>query len=334
MKYPRANNYLMYQRTGQDTCRITDFSEDGAVLEVDMETARFLRRLDGKTAPGKCLHGASGAEVKEVLEVLRENGLLRDHGRLLFGGPGSVKMTLWIPGMKFQRSFFPVIWNFLLLLTWLPFAGIGMFLFLREPEAYMEVVNHFELQIFGGLIVGLLAGMAIHEMSHGAASMCYGVKVFEFGVFVDFFMPGAYSDLEYKLARKRWHRIQILGAGIESNFWLAGFCLMIGKVFPGAGLFFMMSAFSNAILGLSNLNFWRMPDGGMLDGMLIFQEILGTDHFFQEAFDAVFNWRKRIKIKQKMGLSGYALILLYGAVLFYQITVPLSIVSNILLFYK
>ena len=58
MKYPKANNYLVYKKVDDDWCRIRDYSDDKiSSLEVDMKIARFLRRLDGKTSPMKCMPG-------------------------------------------------------------------------------------------------------------------------------------------------------------------------------------------------------------------------------------------------------------------------------------
>ena len=333
MKYPRANNYLVYKKIDNDRCRISDYSgAEVSVMEVDMETARFLRRLDGKTSPGKCLPGASKAEIREKLRVLKRNGLLRTKKTVTFKGLVSMEVTLWIPGARFQRSVFPKIWNWILLFSWLPLLCMGIFLFMKGMDGYLEKVVNAELQVVAGIAVGLLAGMLFHELSHGAASMSYGVKVFEFGIFFNLFMPGAYAALYEQMSKNRWHRIQILGAGIESNFWLAGFCLMIGKLFPAAGLFFMMGAMVNVLLGLSNLCLWTLSGGTALDGMLIFSEILGVQEIFKEAWETVFSSRKRRKIRTSMGMSGYALIFVYRAVVAFQILFPVSMIANIMVF--
>lgn len=330
MKYPKANNYLVYKKVDDDRCRIRDYSDDKiSSLEVDMKTAHFLRRLDGKTSPMKCMPGTSAEEVREMLRMLKRNGLLRTKKRVIWKGIGSVEVTLWIPGMKFQKSIYPKIFNWMLLLTWLPLLCAGLFLFLKDMGRYVERMEWVDFQILMGFIAGMLWGMLFHEIAHGSASMSYGVKVFELGIFLDFFMPGAYAALDVQLSKNRWHRIQILGAGVEANFWIGGCCLVLGRCFPALGCFFMMSAICNILLGMSNICLWRLVGGADLDGMLIFSEILGVDNFLDKARIAVFNKRKRREIRAKLGMSGYALIFVYRVIFLFQVLFPVSLVANL-----
>lgn len=70
MKYPQANNYLIYEQTCENTCRITDYSQgEPVVWETDIDTAHFLRRMDGRTSPTKYLAVLPWCREKEVLWV-------------------------------------------------------------------------------------------------------------------------------------------------------------------------------------------------------------------------------------------------------------------------
>lgn len=325
-KYPRANNYLSYQAAGEDRCLISDHSgKKVARYEVDMDTARFLRRLDGKTPPERCLPDASADERKELLRRLKRNGLLRTYGRLLLEGPGSLKLTLWIPGSKSRRSLPARWWNRILLISWLPVFCMGLFLFMHNRGNYMAEVSHVGLQIAGGAVTGLLAGMLLHELSHGAAALSYGVKVFEFGLFLEHFMPGAYTAIDERRARRRWHRIQIDGAGVEANLWTTGLCLTAGLQIRGLCILFLMMAMVNLMLGLTNLCFWNG-----LDGMFLFSEIIGIPDFLKTASEVLFDRRRKRQIRSEMGISGYALLFTFRAVLGIQLLMPAAIVFNLL----
>lgn len=325
MRYPRANNYLTYQAADGGRCLITDYSgEKVARHEVDMETARFLHRLDGKTSPRKCMPDASSEEIRGLLRELKKKGLLRTWGKVLFCGLGSLRLTLWIPKAKAGRSPVPKWWNRILLVTWLPVLLMGILPLLECPSEYMKDLPYGGEQILLGAAAGLILGMLLHELSHGAAAMSYGVKVFEFGVFLEHFMPGAYTAVDERRARKRWHRIQIDGAGVEANLWLTGICLITCRLLPDLGLAFLMAAMTNLILGLANLCFWKG-----LDGMLLFSEILGIPDFFGEAVEILFDWRRKRQIKKELGISGYALLFVFRAVLLFQLLMPAAILINL-----
>lgn len=326
MKYPRANNYLTYRRMEGDRCLVTNFSGKGvSSYEIDMETARFLNRLDGKTPPQKCLPGASDTEIKEILKELKNEGLLRTWGKAVSSGIGCLKVTVWIPGKKARRSCLPGLWNLFLILSWFPILCMGILLLMNNSRNYMAETVNGAAQILIGFLGGITAGMILHELSHGAAAIRYGAKVFEFGFFLKFFLPGAYTELDERRVRNRWHRIQIYAAGVEANLWLAGVCLILGSVFKAWSAGMCVAAIINLFLGLSNLEFWMG-----LDGMYLFSEIMGTSDFIEKAIDIAFDRSCKRALVKKMGASGYALIFAVHAVLVFQVLLPLSILANLL----
>lgn len=240
-------------------------------------------------------------------------------------GIGCLKMTVWIPGKKARRSYLPRLWNLILLLTWIPLLCMGILLFWENRSNYMAGTANGTAQILIGFLGGIAVGMILHELSHGSAAIRYGARVFEFGFFLKFFMPGAYTELDERQVRNRWHRIQIYAAGVEANLWLAGVFWILGAIVKVWSAGMCVAAIINLFLGLSNLEFWMG-----LDGMYLFSEIMGTSDFIEAAIEIAFDRIQKRGLVRKMGASGYALIFAVHAVLVFQILLPLSILANLL----
>ena len=134
-----------------------------------------------------------------------------------------------------------------------------------------------------GGILGLLAGLFLHELAHAMACMAYGGYVFEIGVMLKLVFPGAYVMMDTRPITGRLKRAQVSAAGIEANLLLAGLALFCAVHFPGSSLSLFYTALFNTELALVNL---LLVDG--LDGAGIMAELLGLDSLSDAVKDGLY----------------------------------------------
>lgn len=316
MEYPRLNNWLVFQRAGPDGYRVTDFISD-ETFTMGWRIAQFARRLDGKTDPYSISADLSEEEVHNLLVILEQNGLLR-HDGFLVKSFGTVYRTLWIPKITPSLRAAAFLCNLLLRLLWIPLLLTGVLAgWLRFPEFSGGYV-------LAGYFGGFLAGLVLHEFGHAFACLSSGGRLFEMGVMVRSFLPGAYVLIDTRGVKSCMKRVQIFAAGIQMNLLLAGLSLLLGAVFPGAGDALFGSAVANIIVALMNL---ILLDG--FDGMAILSELLGIDDPVSDARRVLCSGRLRQRLR-KRGLSGTATIALGLVIALLQIALPLLYLVSIL----
>ena len=315
--YPKISNTLTYKRVSADTVEVVDYLTENS-FDFGIEVARFVRQLNGYTNPYKIRTALSKEEVDDTISFLDEYGLIR-HRDTISVSFGTKLKTLWIPKKTAFLKMLSIIPNALLMISWLPLLIIGILSFVTNIENI-----EFDL-LWTGYFIGLLVGMVVHEFGHAFAGIAYGARVFEMGVLImHCILPGAYVLLDRTPVKRRLQRIQINAAGVESNFWLCGVCLLLGSAFPAFGGMFLNAAICNAFLGALNLTFIKG-----LDGAAIVSELFGVDNVVDRAKKVVFS----AKIRKRMvcqGPSGLASVVMCYTLFVLQIALPVLLVTNVL----
>ena len=211
------------------------------------------------------------------------------------------------------------IFNKLLLISFFPVFVLGIYaLCSGYSRAYVSEGN-FWITYF----ISIFLSMTLHEIAHSCAAWDYGGKVNEMGLLLSPILPGAYVELEYGHLKNRFHRTQIVAAGVEMNLFLAGFSLCL-SVFPKMNYYFLFIFFvTNLLLALVNLT---LVYG--IDGMHIFSEMIGTDNMIVNALFLILDRNQCRKLK-KRGVNGRATVFVSKVVLGIQILLPILVVVNI-----
>lgn len=319
--YPRLTHTLTFRRISGDMIEITDFAE-GTQFHFPLPDAWFARQLDGYTDPYSMDDVFTREEIDEQLAYLAKHRLLEGR-RVRYAGLGTWMFPLLVPGRSRGLRRLARIYHTVLLLLWLPMLLIGIVLFTKLSWTVSLFTSFF--QLYAGLAVGILSGLVLHEVGHACAGMTYGGRVFEMGVLIIYFIaPGAYVLTDDSGIRGRLQRLQLFAAGIESNFLLTGLFLTLAILVPVLGELFMMAAFANLILALSNLMLIRG-----LDGARILELLLGMNEPFTLAARVV----KSRKIRQTLcrgGGRGWALLIMSYMLTPMRIMLPLIYLQAIL----
>ncbi|MBE6995355.1 MAG: hypothetical protein E7429_01280 [Ruminococcaceae bacterium] len=264
MRYPKLCNWVLFEENPDGSFDAKDrITEDEYTLGSTI--GALARKLDGKTDPFSILPGYDRSEVQAMLDALDEANLLR-YGRLLDSSASSVTYSLIIPRKHRTRSILPVLINYWLLVLWIPVFLFGLHCFIADLPDLES--GSFALGQWGGMMIGAI----LHEVSHAASALCYQGRVFEAGVLLHNYMPGAYVMLDEEPIKSRLQRFQVFIAGIEMNILLTGIALLLCVYVPSQSEFFFGLALSNLILALMNLTF---SEG--LDGMSAMGNLLGID---------------------------------------------------------
>ncbi len=316
-RYPKISNALIYKKLDAETVEVTDFLTQN-VFSFPIETARFVKRLDGHTDPYKISTELDAATIDEILKALEEYELLQKSGAIKYSA-GTRLLRLWVPKRSALLTMWARLSNFLLTVLWLPVFALGILMYIRNITA-METGY-----LLLGFAVGFLFGIVFHELGHAFAGMSYGARVFEMGVMVMYgILPGAYVLMDESPVKKRMQRVQINAAGVESNLLLSGVFLLLCVAFPPISGVLLSAAVFNTVLGVVNLVFIKG-----LDGCSLVSELLGIDNAISFSNKIVFNKKARKKLTQR-GVNGYAVVAVCYMLCAIQITLPVLIVSNIL----
>lgn len=316
MKYPMFNNWLTFRRESRDTYAVHNHVLDED-FEIDARLMRFARRLNGKRDPYRIDPSLSRAEVEWMLDELDENELVR-HSRVLTAGLGTVLCALWFPKPNKRMRAVCRVCNALLLLLWLPVFAAGTALFFR----LLPIPNTD--WALTGFILGFAAGLVLHEAAHAFAGIAYGAPVFEFGVTIRNFLPGAYVMVDSPLLKSRGQRIQVNAAGVEMNLLLTGVCLLLSCAVPALGAAFLYAGLDNFLLAMFNIIF---VDG--LDGMSVLGDLLGIEDLTDSAREIVTNRALRKQLRAA-GPVGHVVIAVSVLVRVLQFALPLLILLNVL----
>lgn len=320
MDYSRKNHYLKFKSIDDDWVYIEDFLT-GETWEVRREIADFLRALNGKTDPYNINEEFSQEFVDELLDDFDEEGWLYSGQRLMSGGIGTALFTLWIPDVKIWHRIVAKIWNSLLMLLCLPVFIIGVSILVRGDFPHVDHDTNLGLCY----LVGLVPGLMLHELSHAAACLSdVRGNVFEFGIMIRYFLPGAYVVLDSEKIRNRFKKAQIFAAGIEMNLLLAGIFLILLKFGWLDCTLLIYAALLNGILAAFNLALI-----GPLDGMKIFSELLGVENIVDKAKKLIFDNEAK-KILRKRGINGRAAIASCYIIVGFQLLLPLVLILNVI----
>lgn len=323
-KYPRANNCLIYSKTGDETYLAKDIVSNEE-WELDAPAVSFLRRLDGKTPPSCICPEMSPRERREFIHELKTEGLITNAERLHMEGLFSWRFTLWIPGRGYPRKAAAAANRILFLLALPILVGGGLIYLNNYADAMTDAWDYGEL-ITAGLLLGLAAGLFFHEGAHAAAGIAYGAHVCEFGLMLYLLLPGAYVIMDEKNVKRTVQRIQIYAAGVEANLMLTGICLFLATAVPPLFWMFSQAALCNGFLAVFNLSVM-----GGLDGMKIFSEVMGNQDLLGTVLDVLIPDSEQNQGFVR-GINGCALKAASVVVLLFHLAFVCSIITNIAVF--
>ena len=313
-EYPRRNRFLIFQREKDGVLLRHSMSEEEWIIPE--EIAAFIRALDGKTSPYDL--GLDPGDVDDLLDFMEEKDLLDDGHRGACLGFGSGTFTLFIPEIRSSHRRAGKAWNRFLMASWLPVFFLGILL---QMMLGTETTEYTDYDIVIGFVLGLLFGIVLHELSHAAAALHYGGSLLEMGLFVIYFMPGAYCAIDYENVKNHFHRAQITAAGIESNLLQCGLCLVLFQVVPTDA--FLEAALMNWYLSILNLSLALR-----MDGARTFEEFLCCDNFSGRAKVLLRDRRQKQKLR-KQGINGRATIAACCLIRLLQVQVPLLILLEV-----
>lgn len=305
------NNWLLLSPRNQNEVLVHDCLYDEDYI-IENRIASYIRKLNGRRNPYSISTSLSKHEIMYLLIQLREYNLIRT-GRVSSTSIGSVYITLWYIKSNSRLKAFARVWNNVLIILWLPVLLAGLVAFLR----YLPIENTSFMWI--GNIIGIVVGILLHELGHAFAGIAYNAEVFELGIMLKSFLPGAYVLMNEKKVSSRIKRIQINAAGVESNALFAGLSILIACVIPFVGGICISAAITNILLFFINSSFIVG-----FDGFAILSELLGMKNLVEDTRIIVFNSRIREKLRLK-GVQGYLMIVMSVIVQSLRITFPLII---------
>lgn len=311
--YPKRSHYLIFFREGDETIMKNAITDE--MWSIPESVAAFIKCLDGNTDP-YCLQ-CDGFDVEDILTFMEEEELFDDGERLVDIDAGNKMLGLWFPDIDERHREAGSIWNQALIILWPIVLTFGLWIFISDSYYFVDGDLWYSmLGFYGGVVVGII----LHELSHVAAALDYGGTVFEIGVMILNFCPGAYCLLDSDNVKNRFKRAQINAAGVECNLLLCGLCLCLLKlqIIPSGLL--VCAAESNAVLAFMNLSFTSA-----LDGNKVFEEFLGCPDFNEKARMLVRD-RKGKALLRKQGINGYAKILASYISYILQMVFPLLMI--------
>lgn len=315
MKYPTLANWIRFKKVDCDKYEVHELVS-GRVFEMTGYWVWFIKQLDGKTNPYRIDREMPREEVDDALETFRANDVIRD-SRFLSKSLLSTMLTVWVPRVTPMMRAISYILNALLLISFIPLLALSIVYFINNI-GYISTDY-----MMTGSIIGILVGVVMHEMGHMIAGLAYGGQVFEVGLLVQFFIPGAYVLLDDRNIKSTMKRVQVYAAGIEMNLLLAAVFVILSVAFEPLSGFFLGAAINNAFIALLNLTFIDS-----FDGMKIICEILGLEEIVSKANRVIKSKWKREKIK-KYGVCGKATVAACYIFKLVQVALPLVFAVNI-----
>lgn len=314
--YPKISNCIIYKKHDMHSVEVTDYFTDEVYL-VELEEAKYMKKLDGKTHPYDIETNLTEEEIDCLIAELDNYGLLKESNKIACGG--TAMRTIWEPEWTIKLRIIAFLCNNLLMILWLPVLITGIIVFKNN---WLSI--DFEMTWLGN-IIGLGFGIVLHEFGHAFAGVSYGAKVFEMGVLrMYYIIPGAYVLMDEKNVRNRLKRVQIYAAGVETNLLLVGVFLILGSISGSLGGMFMVAAIQNVFLAALNLTLIKG-----LDGFSIISELLGIEDLIEKATQVAFSRKKKQKLRES-GLAGSATIGACYMISAFQLALPLLLIMNIL----
>lgn len=316
MHYPKFANWVVLKKLNEEEFLAKNHITDEEYI-IDSCTIRYAKKLDGKTNPFRIDERLSKKDVLSMLDDLEEKGLIR-YGRIIDKSLSSLWVTVWIPKITASFRILACIINKLLLFLWLPMICYSLYHF----KIYH--LNFEEGLLISGTIAGILIGTFLHESGHIVACLAYGGRVFEMGVMMERFMPGAYVLIDVESIKERMNRIQVYAAGIEMNIIIASVNLIFASNLEWGCDFLFGIAVTNIYMAL--LNLLLIED---FDGSAIVSEFLGTSDIVKNAKKIT----KQKKLRRRMlgkGPLGIAVVAVCYLIRMFQILLYLLIALNVI----
>lgn len=262
MKYPFLNNWVTLKNNEPAGYQVLD-CEGKYLFDLQEDIAEFALGLNGRTDPAAL---REPQEAEKLLLFLEKKDLIR-RSRIWKKQRGCLSCTLWIPHITPALQKAATMYHFACKCC-LPVLAVGITLLLPVLFSLPQCnENSLWMAGLGGVLVSLLA----HEAGHACAAIDYGAPVYEIGLRIEQFLPGAYCAIHTESLRKRAKRVQIYAAGLEANLLLAGVLMILASAFPQAGRALLAAAISSSALAAGNLLFFTGSDGSA-----ILLELLGV----------------------------------------------------------
>lgn len=315
MGYLKLVNWASVKKAEDGSYVIRDFLNEKQ-YSVRPRLAQFAKQLDGKRDPYRIDPSISHGQVTECLRSLDDADLLR-RGRVLEKSLLGLTLTLWTP--KVTDGLRIVSWfiNAFIMISWLPALVFGTY-------GILNCAFWDDSGLVAGGITGALVGILFHELGHMFAALGYGGRVFELGLSLSLILPGAYTMVDEKPIKKRFRKMQMYAAGVESNFLLAGIAGILAMNAISLETFFTSFFVVNIALGVHNLCF-----SNGIDGFRILEKLLGTENLFEMA-RRVRKSKPRRRCLMKKGLTGAASVAACYMLGFFSLLMPVSFVLGII----
>lgn len=314
-KYPMMANWLLVNKKVDGMYWVNNVLTD-EMFELDCDTYRFLRNLNGNRNPYKVARKFD-VDADKLMDYFDEKLLIRTAGRELLASEGTILHTVYIPAEHNTKSIIPKIYNFLLYTGFIPMFLYGLYKLLFT--SYRLNTDYMIL----GYILATAIGLIMHEISHAMACLAYGGDFFEAGVMWQKFYPGAYVLIDKSEIKSKLKRVQIDVAGAEMNLVLAGVFFVLCTLIEGMSGLFFMAAFTNGFLAVINLAF---IDG--LDGCSVIGELIGLSGGVDGAKSILrkeFRWNV-----SELSENKRVAVLTCVIIAVYQILLPILLINNVL----
>ena len=285
MKYPFLNNWVTLKNNLPAGYQVLD-CEGKPLFDLEADVAEFALQLDGRTDPAAL---CEPQEAEKFLLFLDEKELIR-RSRVWKKQRGCLSCTLWIPRISPAQQKAANLYHFACKCC-LPVLAVGVILLL--PTLFSLPQCNETLLWMAGL-AGVFFSILTHEAGHACAAIDYSAPVYEMGVRIEQFVPGAYCAIHTEALHKRARRVQIYAAGLEANLLWAGVLMILASAFPREGRALLTAAMSSFTLAAGNLLFFIGSDG-----TAILFELLGASKSLEGA--ATKPTRQRLLKSNKAG---------------------------------
>lgn len=249
VQYPYYSNWIKVSRVVEtdrfDVCnRVTGSHTKATKKEVEV-----ARKLDGKTSPNIIFKDCSDEEIELYLDSLKMKSLIRsDHGFSAFKKMRLFK-ALYLSGISPGISKkICCVYNKMLMILCIPVLAVALSCLIVNPPGMV----YTDWMAVAGTIIGVTTGAIIHELSHTMSGIAYGADVYEFGFQI---LPvfGGYTFMDTEGLKNDLHILQINAAGVESNFLIAGFFVILADSLGRAGMISFCAGYANILIGFINL---------------------------------------------------------------------------------
>lgn len=276
----------------------------------------LLCGLDGRTPPRRLAPELTEEACSALLKELKQKRLTWQRAAF---SRNFLTFSLTIPlARPTERGrMFAHVFNNVLLKLWLPCFLLAVWGWWNSDVVLLD--NHGWL----GSIAGLVLGMVLHELAHACACITYGGRVQGCGLMLWFLLPCAFVEIDTDPIASPLQKAQVFAAGVEMNFFLASFLLLLSGCHPMLGSPAFCAAMTNAMLALINLT---LAPG--LDGMQILSALLGVENVCTFSLEVLSDRQARRHLR-KRGLPGRAALLFCSVGALMLLALPLVVIVNL-----